>query len=65
MGSECQCGCEIEVIVKMKKEVGMGGGGQGGCEHEKLNYCDNAKKLGGGVGVTVHMTKESKLLRKC
>ena len=21
------------------------GGGQGGCEHEELNYCDNAKKL--------------------
>ena len=24
------------------------GGGQGGCEHEELNYCDNAKTLGGG-----------------
>ena len=39
--------------MKMRKKIGGGpvrggGGGQGGCEHEELNYCDNAKKLGGG-----------------
>ena len=27
--------------------MGVGrGGDQGGCEHEKLNYCDNAKTIG-------------------
>ena len=54
-GWGCQGGCErkIEVIVKMKKKViGGGGGGKGGqvgCEHEELNYCDNAKQVGGGM----------------
>ena len=31
------------------EKVGGGGDGQGGCEHEELNYCDNAKKVGGGL----------------
>ena len=30
-----------------KKSKGGGGGSQGGCEHEELNYCDNAKKRWG------------------
>ena len=35
--------------MKMKKSRMWGGGvGQGGCQHEELNYCDNANKVGGG-----------------
>ena len=46
MGWSGQGGCErrIEGIVNIKKVEGMIS--QGGCEHEELYYCDNAKQFG-------------------
>ena len=49
------------------KENSEGGGGQGGCEHEDLNYCDSAKKLGGGkrtLSLLQNMSEKIKIFKR-